>query len=89
VKARYEVVSCNGAGVHLPEHEFLADAQRHAERLAERSPILGPFEIQQVITLDSGGRRYFMREGTRWTLWDARRGADVRKPDWIWGSAPV
>lgn len=84
----YSVVSHNGAGVMAKGFTRCADAKRAAERLAERDAAsrvkLGPFEIERIEHLGHG-RRYWMRQRSRWVPWNPRRDMDARNPDWAYG----
>lgn len=83
---RYRVVSNNGAGVYGHETGRLARAKEHAEELAGAWPENGPFEIERLLYLPDGGRRYWVRQRSRWVPWDSRRNAEARQPDWVWPS---
>jgi hypothetical protein len=86
---RYEVVSCNGHGVHGPQFKRFRDARAHAQRIVENRPttvVLGPYEIQRVeyVEVVGGSRRYSMRQRSRWVPWSHKRDHTVRKPDYLW-----
>lgn len=78
----YEVVTNNGAGVHAKGFTVLASARAAMKAIAAKWSYPATFEIQRVRHLPRGSRQYSMRSGSRWVEWDARKGPDVRKPDW-------
>ena len=39
-------------------------------------------EIERVLYLPAGARRYWLQTGKRWKLWDPSVEAGVRKPAW-------
>jgi len=81
----YSVVSHNGSGVMASGFKRCADAKRAAERIAARESTvkLGPFEIERVEHIGSA-RRYWMRQRSRWVLWNPHADIEDRKPDWIY-----
>ncbi len=77
----YRPVTSNGAGVYgtrVWRRMSDPELRRLCSEIAERHGEL--VEIERILQLPSGGRRYWMRTGERWTLYDAQRGPDVRKP---------
>jgi hypothetical protein len=64
---RYQVVS--GPCLWAREQKTLAAARSIARCLAGRG--FGPYEVERVLELDSGGRRYWVQEGRRWVAENA------------------
>lgn len=80
----YRAVSSNGAGSYGGDQRTVAAAKARAEAQAAAWPEHGPFEVERVEHLPGGGRRYWMRQRSRWVLWNPHADADVRQPDWRW-----
>lgn len=80
----YEVVTCNGAGVHSRGFTRCAEARAVMSRIALGYSIPDvAFEIQRVRHLPGNSRQYFMRQRSRWVFWDGKRDHTVREPDWL------
>jgi hypothetical protein len=83
-KYLYQVVS--GAALFGKVSKALWAARGKAELLAASAAgAHGPFEIERILELPGGGRRYWRLRGKRWTT-DWHAPIEERKPAW---SAPA
>ena len=78
----YQVVSGNGSAVYGSLLRTLATAREFAILVSRSRKIV--VELERVLELPGGGRRYWMMHGKRWKLWDPAADIEERKPALVW-----
>lgn len=83
----FRVVSSNGAGVYGREFKTLLRARRSAIDIASAHPDWGPFEIERIETTVAG-RRYWLKNGSRWQSWRGDMPGPEERHAWCCGGKP-
>jgi hypothetical protein len=66
-KYLYQVVTAQGHGEHGSPFSSLAQAKDAASRMRTTWPDV---EVERVLELPGGGRRYWLHQDGRWMLWE-------------------